>query len=144
MELVLVVRLAGRRVALPAASVESVVELEGLTLVPRAALHIAGLAALRSRVLTVVDPYVVLGQPKAAGQADRYEAVVIDLDNHHYALLVDTVEDVVEIKGERLPVRAALGEGWARIGAAMVEADGDLLLLVDVDAVIAGPVAIAA
>ena len=54
-ELLLVVTIAGERVALPAASVESVVELDTLIAVPRAAPHVAGLSALRSRVLTVID-----------------------------------------------------------------------------------------
>ena len=41
-ELLLVVTIAGERVALPAASVESVVELDTLIPVPRAAPHVAG------------------------------------------------------------------------------------------------------
>ena len=51
-ELLLVVTIAGERVALPASAVESVVELDTLISVPRAAAHVAGLSALRSRVLT--------------------------------------------------------------------------------------------
>ena len=47
-DLLLIVTVAGERVALPAASVESVVELD-LDPVPRAAPHVAGLSALRSR-----------------------------------------------------------------------------------------------
>ena len=54
-ELLLIVTIAGERVALPAAAVESVVELDTLIPVPRAAPHVAGLSALRSRVLTVID-----------------------------------------------------------------------------------------
>ena len=54
-ELLLVVTIAGERVALSAAAVESVVELDTLIPVPRAAPHVAGLSALRSRVLTVID-----------------------------------------------------------------------------------------
>ena len=54
-ELLLIVSIAGSRVALPAAAVESVVELESLIPVPRAPDHLAGLSALRSRVLTVID-----------------------------------------------------------------------------------------
>ena len=48
-ELLLIARLAGRRVAFPAAEVEAVVELEGMSPAPRAAPHVAGLSALRSR-----------------------------------------------------------------------------------------------
>ena len=54
-ELLLIVTIAGQRVALPADAVESVVELDTLIPVPRAAPHVAGLSALRSRVLTVID-----------------------------------------------------------------------------------------
>ena len=54
-ELLLIVTIGGERVALPAAAVESVVELDTLIPVPRAAPHLAGLSALRSRVLTVID-----------------------------------------------------------------------------------------
>ena len=54
-ELLLIVTIAGSRVALPAAAVESVVELDTLIPVPRAPVHVAGLSALRSRVLTVID-----------------------------------------------------------------------------------------
>ena len=54
-ELLLIVTIGGERVALLAAAVESVVELDTLIPVPRAAPHVAGLSALRSRVLTVID-----------------------------------------------------------------------------------------
>ena len=53
--LLLVVTIGGQRVALPSDAVESVVELDTLIPVPRAAPHVAGLSALRSRVLTVID-----------------------------------------------------------------------------------------
>ena len=53
-ELLLIVTIGGERVALPAAAVESVFELDTQIPVPRAAPHVAGLSALRSRVLTVI------------------------------------------------------------------------------------------
>ena len=49
-EMLLVVMLAGRRAALPAIEVNSVIELAEVTPVPRAAGHVTGLAALRSRI----------------------------------------------------------------------------------------------
>lgn len=136
-ELFLVLEMAGERVALPASRVESVVELEGFTPVPRAAPHVAGLAALRSRVLTVVDPYRVLGleAPPRAGACD---AVVMDWDAHPYALLVDAVHDVVDAPGHLLPLKASPGPGWERVSSGMVEIDGRVMLLVDVDAVLSG------
>lgn len=137
-ELLLIVRLAGERVALPAGDVESVVEIEALTPVPGAAGHVAGLAALRSRVLTVIDCLASL-DPSRRLPADAREAVMAVIDGHPYALLVEAVEDVIEASGERQPKAASAGDGWGRIGLATIEAEGDLLLLADVEALIAGP-----
>lgn len=138
-ELLLVVFIAGERVALPAAAVESVVELDTLIPVPRAAPHVAGLSALRSRVLTVIDCVrsLELGSTASAAQGIQ-EAAVVELDGHHYALIVDLVEDVVEAQSEPTPVRAAMGAGWERVSLGMVETETGPLLLVDVAALIGG------
>jgi len=137
-ELLLVVRLAGRRLALPARDVEAVVELDGLTPVPGAPPHIAGLSALRSRVLTVIDSRASLGMA-ASEESDAAEAIVVASGGHTYALLVEQIEDVVEAKGEPAPVQAPPGPGWARVARGMIEAEGDLLLLADPHQLIAGP-----
>ena len=64
---------------------------------------------------------------------------MVELDGHHYALIVDAVEDVVEALSD--PRRCA--PRWARAGSAsalgMVETEEGPLLLVDIDALIAGP-----
>jgi purine-binding chemotaxis protein CheW len=142
-ELLLIVNLAGQRVAVPAGDVESVVELDGLTPVPRAASHVAGLSALRSRVLTVIDCFASLGLGRVPARR-FHEAIVVVMDGHPYALIVDGVEDVVETAGEVLPVKTSLSGGWRRVARGMVEAEGDLLLLVDTQALLAGPAAQAA
>lgn len=137
-ELLLVVRIAGQRVALPAARIESVVELDTLIPVPRAASHIAGLSALRSRVLTVICSRRSLGLPDP--QIDGIlEAAVTEVDGHHYALIVDGVEDVLEATGDPAPVRAAMADGWERVSSGMVESEVGALLLIDVEALVGGP-----
>lgn len=137
-ELLLVVTIAGERVGLPSAAVESVVELDALIPVPRAAPHVAGLSALRSRVLTVIDCMRALELGVTDCSDGIREAVVVELDGHHYALMVDTVEDVVEARSEPSPVRAAMGSGWERISQGMVETENGPLLVVDVSALIGG------
>jgi purine-binding chemotaxis protein CheW len=142
-DLLLIVRLAGRRVALPASEVEGVVELDGITLTPRAAVHVAGLSALRSRVLTVIDGLAALELGRSAAEG-LLEAIVVPSGGHTYALLVDSVEDVVETVRPPVPIQAPVGLGWDRIAIGMVEAEDDLLLLVDPHLIIAGPAAQAA
>jgi len=137
-ELLLVVTIAGERVALPAAAVESVVELDMLIPVPRAAPHVAGLSALRSRVLTVIDCMRSLELGATGCSHGIREAAVVELDGHHYALIVDMVEDVVETMSDPLPVRAAMEPGWERVSQGMVETETGPLLLIDVAALIGG------
>ena len=138
-ELLLIVTIAGERVALPAAAVESVVELDTLIPVPRAAPHVAGLSALRSRVLTVIDCIrsLELGSTDRSEEGIR-EAVVVELDGHHYALIVDLVEDVTEAVGEPAAVRAAMGPGWERVSKGMVETEEGPLLLIDIAGLVGG------
>jgi purine-binding chemotaxis protein CheW len=137
-ELLLIVTIGGDRVALPAAAVESVVELDTLIPVPRAAGHVAGLSALRSRVLTVIDCMRSLELGTTDMSDGIREAAVVELDGHHYALIVDVVEDVVEAQGEPSAMRGAMGSGWERVSKGMVETEVGPLLLVDVAALISG------
>jgi purine-binding chemotaxis protein CheW len=69
---------------------------------------------------------------------------VVELDGHHYALLVDLVEDVVESLSAPAPMRASMGEGWERVAQGIVDTETGPLLLVDVAALIAGAEAKAA
>jgi len=140
-QLLLIVSIAGSRVAFPSAAVESVVELDTLIPVPRAASHVAGLSALRSRVLTVIDTLRSLDLGESDCSDGVREAAVVELDGHHYALIVDSVEDVIEALSDPTPIRAAMGEGWERVALGMVETGDGPLLLVDVASLIAGPAA---
>lgn len=137
-DLLLVVTLAGERIAIPAGDVEGVVELEGLTPVPRATAHVAGLAALRSRVLTAIDGLASLGFGHTPHRP-AHNAIIVEAENCPYALLVDAVEDVVDFTGDIRAVRTSLAGGWKRVARGMVEIGDELVLLVDTAALLAGP-----
>jgi purine-binding chemotaxis protein CheW len=142
-ELLLIVRIAGERVAISSAQVDAVVEINSTIPVPCAAPHVLGLAALRSRVFTVIDPLVTLGlAPSREGK--EFDAVIVRSEGHLYALRVDSIEDSFEFEGEVGQVRTSLSPTWRGKALGTVEADNDLLLLVDVDALLAGPAAMAA
>jgi purine-binding chemotaxis protein CheW len=98
------------------------------------------LSALRSRVLTVIDCQrsLELGSTNLV-DGELHEAAVVELDGHHYALTVDAVEDVVEALSDPSPIRAAMGAGWERVSLGMVETEEGPLLLVDINALVAGP-----
>ncbi len=142
-DLYLIIELAGQKVALPAAHVESVVEIDDVTPVPCSAPHVLGLFALRSRVLTVIDTIAAL-DAGARVRTGSTQAVIVTLDNHLYGLLVDQVEDVIAIEGVPAAPRALLTAGWAAMTLGVLEHDDQPLLLLDVPGLIHGPMAAAA
>ena len=138
-EMLLVVMLAGRRAALPDIEVNSVIELAEVTPVPRAAGHVTGLAALRSRPLTVIDCTAALGLATSRADWRRQRAVVVEHDGHLYGLLVDAADDIVAAHGEPGPLGADPGPGWQRVALGRVETEAGAVLLLDIGALIAGP-----
>ena len=136
--MLLVVVLAGRRAVLPADQVNSVIELDAVTPVPRAAPHVVGLAALRSRPLTVIDCCVSLGV-EATDDAGARRAVVVEHDGHLYGLLVDSADAIVAALGEPGLLGADPGPGWRRVSTGRVETEAGALPLLDVAGLIGGP-----
>jgi len=138
-EMLLVVMLAGRRAALPAVSVNSVIELGEVTPVPCAAAHVAGLAALRSRPLTVIDCAAVLGVATDKADWRRQRAVVVEHEGHLYGLMVEGADDIVAALEEPRPLGADPGPGWQHAALGRVETEAGALLLLDIAALVAGP-----
>jgi purine-binding chemotaxis protein CheW len=134
--LYLIATIAGQPVAIHASLVDSVVDLGAIAPVPLAPSHVAGLAALRSKVLTVICCECALGLAETQGANRR--AVVIHIDGHHYGLLVGSVEDARVIDAPPQPIRARLEPGWARVSIGMLEYDGEALLLIDPERIVAG------
>jgi purine-binding chemotaxis protein CheW len=133
----LLVSIAGERAAIASEIIRSVVELDAITPVPRSPDHIAGLAALRSRAMTVVDCRRSLELP--AAEESALLAVVVDVEEFLYALLVDAVEEVVPFDAEPSEIRADLQPGWARAALGMIETSAGPALVVDPAELIEGP-----
>ena len=134
--LFLVARIAGETVALPAGEVRSVVEVDEITFVPRVPPHVAGLFALRSRVLTVIDSRAALGLGPQQ-QAGAAIAIVTDHEGQTYALLVDEVDDVIEAaQPEPCPV---IAPNWRRVAQGTILRGDEAILLVSPSAFVAGP-----
>ena len=142
-KLYLIAQIADTRVALRSRSINSVVTVGEPVPVPGAPPHVAGLFALRSRVLTLIDPHVVVGLA-AVEVAAKQRVIVVDVAGHGYALLADKIEDVCFIEAPETPLHGQLAAGWARVADALVEYDGATLLVVDPAHFIAVPIARAA
>ncbi|WP_333994147.1 chemotaxis protein CheW [Sphingomonas sp. 22R3R2A-7] len=104
MELFLIAHIAGRGVAIPADQVASVVDIGDVVAVPLAEPSVRGLAALRSRVVTVIDTGTALGLAPTPDAARR--AVITQVDGHHYAILVDLARGRRAVRTPAIVVRA--------------------------------------
>ncbi|MBX7496894.1 chemotaxis protein CheW [Qipengyuania sp. 6B39] len=137
-QLLLQCLIAGRQAAIPASDVQSVIEVDEITPIPRTPDFIRGLTALRSQALTVIDCSLALGLESAGDQPDQ-RAAVVEIEGHLYALLVDAAYDVGEASSEPVAVPGGFGPGWQRAARGMVETETGPTLLIDVEALIAGP-----
>lgn len=137
-QLLVIAQIAGRRCALSAQDVKSVIEIGTITPVPRTPDYIAGITALRSQALTVIDCRMALGLGGADWPTDNRAAVVAD-GGHSYALMVDAIEDITTATGEPGQVPGGFGPEWSRIATGMVETMIGPALLLDLAALLAGP-----
>jgi purine-binding chemotaxis protein CheW len=70
--------------------------------------------------------------------------VIAQVQGHHYALLVDALDDVFAL--ERLPLSPglALDGAWAASACGMVDRGGEPLLILDLSRLVPGNTALAA
>ncbi|MXD72867.1 chemotaxis protein CheW, partial [Escherichia coli] len=82
--------------------------------VPRAERQVRGLAALRSRVVTVIDTRAALGLE--AAEVDAGRAIITIVEGHYYAILVDALDDVAPFDLTPLSAGILLDKGWLKVG----------------------------
>ncbi len=141
-QLLVIAQIAGRRCALSALDVKSVIEIGAVTPIPRTPAYIAGITALRSQALTVIDCRRALGLGSGLAADDwptDHRAAVIAEGGHAYALMVDRIEDITTAIGEAGQVPGGFGAEWSRVAVGMIETMAGPALLIDLTALLAGP-----
>jgi len=134
-ELFLLAHVAGQDVAILSDHVESVVDIAAITPVPRTSRAVRGLAALRSRVVTVIDTALAI-DPN--GEPCRHRrAVVTQVDGHHYALLVDMLDDAYHCEVRPLSSGLMPGAAWGPVVSGVIDHLGRAVLVLDLSAVVA-------
>ena len=127
-------QIAGRRCALPANDVKSVIEIGVVTPVPQTSDFIAGITAMRSQTLTVIDCRQALGFDPDAYSLD-HRAIVVAVGGYPYALRIDSIEDITTGADEA----GGFGNEWSRVASGLIETRMGPALLLDLPALVAGP-----
>jgi purine-binding chemotaxis protein CheW len=122
---------------LPIGRVHDVFITNRITPVPLAPKEIIGLINLRGRVVTAICLRKRLGQPALQKSDSELVAVGIDDGGEAYALIVDSVGEVMRLDHSTLEaVPVHLDRGWAALAAGVHRLDDRLLVVLDVDAVL--------
>ncbi|MBB6122319.1 chemotaxis protein CheW [Sphingobium subterraneum] len=103
---------AGTAIAIDTVEIEAVVKVKELSYVPAVPPHVAGLTALRSRVLTVLDAAALING--AVDDVGREYAIVCNIAGHSYGVLVDEVKDIVAKDSEPNTVRGRPDPVWSK------------------------------
>ncbi|MEH3101990.1 chemotaxis protein CheW [Sphingomonas adhaesiva] len=129
----LVAQIGGCGVLFDTVRVASVVELGRAVPAPGAGSAVIGLAAMRSRVATVLDVRSLLGvPPRPRDDAPVGHAVATVVDGHLYAIAVDALEDVETFDIGPVPAGAgAIADRDFVRGVA--DGMGETLIALDID-----------
>lgn len=135
--LIVSLRVGGQLCGLPVHAVRDVLGPQIITRVPLASAEIAGNLNLRGRIVTTIDLRKRLGLsvPDATLPA---MSVVTEFGPELYALLVDRVLEVVSVAEHILaPLPPTLAAGWSRFGTGVYQLPDGLLIMLDVNRVLA-------
>ncbi len=135
------IRVGEQLLGLPIGRVQDVFIANRITVVPRAPDEIVGLINLRGRIVTAICLRKRLGRPaplRLDGQGrTELTAIGIDHGGEAYALIVDAVGEVIRLDRstfEPLPVH--LDRVWAALATGIHRLAGELLVVLDLDAVL--------
>ncbi|MBZ8131815.1 chemotaxis protein CheW [Afifella sp. IM 167] len=131
------VRIAGQLFGLPIDAVHEVFVPEHVTRVPLAPKEVQGVLNLRGRIVTTIDLRQLLGLPPQ--DSDRKMAVGIEYKSESFGLIIDEVGEVLSLdEATREPCPPNLDPRWAELVEGVHRVSGELLLVLDVQASLAG------
>ena len=141
--LFLIADINGARVAIDSEHIESLVRVTDVIPVPKCHPSVAGLFALRSRVLTLIDSqYLITGKRETVTKGTL--AVVAEIAGHHFGLLVNSVEDVVYILEKQIERNIDPPPSWAPFVTATASVNGEMVMILDPSQLVNGEELLAA
>jgi len=129
--------IGGQLFGIPALRVRDVLRRQPLTRVPLARPEIAGAINLRGHIVTAIDVRARLGAPRREAH-EPVMCVVVESGIESFCLLVDSVGDVISTKASEIePNPGSLQSSWAHLARGVYRDNDRLLLILDVDQLLA-------
>jgi purine-binding chemotaxis protein CheW len=122
---------------IPVERVQDILIPEKIARIPLAPPEVAGAINLRGRIVTVIEVRKRLGL-KAKKGGGNVMCVTVEQGNELYSLMVDSVGNVLNLPMARIESNpTTLDSRWRNISSGVVRLDGELLVVLDVDAFLA-------
>jgi len=113
--------------------VQEVLRVTEIAPVPGAPSYVLGIINLRGNVVTVIDTRNRFGLPSKETD-DSSRVVIIETESHIIGILVDSVAEVVELKGAEIETAPNVGnEESSKYIQGVTSRDNELLILVDLN-----------
>ncbi len=113
--------------------VQEVLRVTEIAPVPGAPSYVLGIINLRGNVVTVIDTRNRFGLPSKETD-DSSRVVIIETESHIIGILVDSVAEVVELKGSEIETAPNVGnEESSKYIQGVTSRDNELLILVDLN-----------
>ena len=136
-ELVLTLTVGGQDCGVPVLAVRDVLGPQTITPIPLAPAEIEGAMNLRGRIVTAVDLRRRLALPPRPDDAQPM-SIVVEHGGELYSMLADAVGEVVPLSSaDRAPNPPTLDQLWREVSRGVHRRDGQLLILLDVERLLA-------
>ena len=136
------VMIGGQLFGFPIQVVQDVFSPDKLTKVPLTRPFVAGVINLRGRILTAIDMHELLDLARDA--QDAYMALSIEYQGESFGLLIDSVGEVLALPEESLETNPPnIDSRWARISAGIYRLEQELMIVLDIDKLLPGIIALA-
>lgn len=122
---------------IPVLQIQDILRTQCITQVPLSPPEIAGSLNLRGRIVTAIDLRRRLGMESNFRQKKKFMNVVIEYQGELYSLLVDKVGEVLNLPDSQYENNpSTLEEDWRDVSCGIYRLKDDLLVILDVDALL--------
>ncbi len=129
--------LAGRDYAIDIMKVKEISKDNRFTYVPNAAPFVVGVYNLRGDIISVIDLRIFFNQMNRSddiSQTKQENMIILRLEDHTLAVIVDTIDKVVGIPSETIqPPHPLFGDINVKYISGIVESDKKLYVILDVE-----------
>jgi len=129
--------LNGETYGIEVTQVQEVLRVPEIAPVPGAPDYVLGIINLRGHVVTVIDTRRRFGLPPAE-HTDQTRIVIAESEGRVFGMLVDSVAEVMDLRRSQIDSAPTVGnEEAAPYLQGVAQVDGELVILIDLDRVIA-------